>query len=289
LWDLATQTVRRYGVATSGLRTLPDYLLIGTKRGGTTSLAYALLEHHQVIPMFPSATILPLHEHQKGVHYFDTGRAQGDRWYRSHFATRPYVATRRRIVGARVVTGEASPYYLYRPGASHHCRSLVPDARILVLLRDPVERAYSHYKEQRRRGFEPLDSFASAIEAEQSRLVGEVDRLLRDPKAVSFAHENQSYVSQGEYFSALAQWMAAYGDRVLVRFSEDFYADGPGVFDDVCGFLGIESRRSNALQHRNPTSNDELDPVIRRHLRDHYQESDERLEELLGLVPPWRR
>jgi hypothetical protein len=289
LWELAERSTRRFAVATSGLRVWPHYLLIGTKRGGTTTLAYALLEHRQVVPMFPSATILPLDEHRKGVHYFDTALANGERWYRSHFATSAYLRARQRLMGVPLVTGEASPYYLYRPGASAQAKALLPQAKILVLLRDPVDRAFSHYKEQRRRGQEPLNTFEEAIDAEPRRLIGEAERLRADPMAVSFAHENQSYVSQGEYAPALSEWLDAFGDQVFVRFSDDFYADGPTIYDEICRFIGIEPRTPPTLRRRNPSSDDRVDPALRQQLREHYAEADEQLEKLLGTVPAWRR
>ena len=140
---------------------IPDFLLVGAKRGGTTSLWRYLSEHPDVLPLFPGP------EKLKGMYYFDEKYRTGDRWYRSHFPTRG--RARRSTRGIRTVVGEATPYYLYHPLAPVRAHAVVPDAHILVVLRDPVERAYSHYKERCANDTEPL-SFADAIAAEPDRL-----------------------------------------------------------------------------------------------------------------------
>ena len=181
---VAKRAVREVGLATSPWRIDPDFLLIGAKRGGTTSLSRYLAEHPDVLDLFPRA------EKIKGLYYFDEQYPRGDRWYRSHFPTRAQRALRSRA-GAPARVGEASPYYLYHPLAPTRAAAAVPDARILVVLRDPVERAYSHWKERRSNDGDPLD-FAAAIDAEEGRLAGEEARILGDPGAVSTAHRHWS-------------------------------------------------------------------------------------------------
>ena len=108
----AKQVLRRYGEATSGLRRGPDFVIIGAKRGGTTSLYNYLLEHPSIQPLFPGR------QHIKGVHYYDSNYARGLRWYRSHF---PLEAGGRQLVrpGLRpAIAGEASPYYFFHPLAA---------------------------------------------------------------------------------------------------------------------------------------------------------------------------
>src|SRR4029077_8300567 len=137
---------------------------------------------------------------QKGVHYFDSNHARGSRWYRSHFRS----AWARRRAGQ--ITGEASPYYLFHPRAPQLAAAEIPDARLIVLLRDPVERTYSHWSEQKRNGVETL-SFEDALAAEPERIAGEAERLLADPDAVSFAYEQQSYALQSEYATSIERWL----------------------------------------------------------------------------------
>ena len=200
----AKWALRRYGMATAASRGLPDFLVIGAKRGGSTSLYKNLARTPGVLPLFP------VREQVKGTYYFDVHHDRGERWYRSHF---PMVDDRR--TGA--VAGEASPYYLSHPWAAERAAALVPDARIVALLRDPVARAHSHYKERVKQGIEDLPSFAAAIAAEDDRLAGEVEHMLDDPTYVSWNHLNFGYLAQSDYATGLARWLDHYpADQVLV-------------------------------------------------------------------------
>ncbi len=184
--------VRVYGKMTARWRVTPDYLIIGTKRGGTTSMARWLLEHPDVRPLFPAR------ETRKGTYYFDVNYGRGEAWYRSHFPTRRAMNHAARRAGRKQLVGEATPYYLHHPHAAIRARRLAPEAKVIVLLRDPAERAYSHWVERTRNNIETL-AFAGAVEAEAVRLDGEEARMLSDPTYNSFAHQHFSYLDQGRY------------------------------------------------------------------------------------------
>jgi hypothetical protein len=271
--------VRAYGWATADLRPLPDFLLIGAKRSGSTSLFRYLLDHPQVSSLFPSARILPLADETKGVHYFDRDAGRSARWYRSHFPTR--IARRGRIVG------EASPYYLFRPGCADHASVVVPDATLLVVLRDPVERAWSHWKEQTRNGVETLP-FADAIESESTRIAGVEERLRADPTLRDHAHEHLSYRLQGEYVRGLRPWVERFGrDRLHVVWSADLFGDPEPTFARVCAFLGIPPVARDEWEVWNAADAAPIEPALEASLREHYEPLDRELAELVGEDPPW--
>lgn len=276
--------IRGYGMLTAPFRTGPDFLLIGAKRGGSTSLYFALLEHPQVMPLFPSARLLPKDNHTKGVHYFDTHYSMGDVWYRSHFP-----ATVRR---SGKVVGEGSPYYLFHPLAAERAARDVPAARILLVLRDPVERAFSHYRERRRQDAEELDTFEAALAAEDGRLGGEQSRIVSEPGYVSYAHEQQSYRAQGEYAPHLRRWMDHFpADQFHVLAAEDFYADPQAACDGVARFLGLRPAPlpPSAAKPWNAAPSSKLADSTRRSLAEHYAPFNADLEELLGRELPWTR
>ena len=158
-------------------RALPGLLVLGTQRGGTTSLYRWLAGHPQVQP--------PL---DKEIQFFSVEWSRGIDWYRCHFGP----------TGDGRLNFEASPYYLYHPCAPVRAASVLPKAKLIALLRDPVSRAWSHYHHNLRLGLEPL-SFADAIAAEPERLAGEAERLQADPTAVSFAHRHHSYLDRSRY------------------------------------------------------------------------------------------
>ncbi|GAA1851171.1 sulfotransferase domain-containing protein [Myceligenerans crystallogenes] len=274
--------IRGYGTATSWLRRGPDFLLIGAKRGGSTSLYFALLEHPRILPLFPSARFLPKDNHTKGVHYFDTHHGRGNAWYRSHFPLTPL--RRGKLVG------EGSPYYLFHPLAAERAAREVPGARILLVVRDPVERAFSHYRERRREHAEPLATFEEALAAEETRLAGEEERILAEPGYTSYAHEQQSYRAQGEYAPHLRRWLKYFPpEQVHVLVAEEFYAAPQRACDDVAGFLGLPPAPlpAAASDPWNASPSRSLLPATREALRQHYAPFNQDLSEILRRDLPW--
>ncbi|NJP25601.1 sulfotransferase domain-containing protein [Microbispora hainanensis] len=280
---------RAYGMATARARKDPDFLLIGAKRGGSTSLYYALLEHPGIIPLFPSADLLPKANHTKGVHFFDSNYERGMRWYRSHLPSQAARGRAARRSGMPVLTGEASPYYLYHPLAAQRAGRDVPDARILLILRDPVERTFSHYRERVRNGAEHL-SFEEALDAEAERTAGEEERLLKDPGYRSYAHEQQSYVAQSEYEKALRRWFDHFpADRFHVTSSEEFYRDPQRVCDEAAAFLGLPpAPLARAGKVWNSAPKAEISASTKRRLIEHFAPHNAALEKLVGRsFPDW--
>ncbi|WP_162242880.1 sulfotransferase domain-containing protein [Leifsonia sp. Root112D2] len=278
---------RIMGSMTASVRPLPDFLLIGTKRGGTTSLYYDILKLPNILTLFPSARHLPKANETKGIHYFDTNYWRGERWYRSHLPSKWARQRAEQAHGGRVVVGEASPYYLFHPLAAERAVRLVPDAKLILLLRDPVMRTYSHWKERRRNNAEPLE-FRAAIEAEEARLAGEAAKLKADPTYYSYAHEQQSYVAQSRYIDALMPWVERFGlDKILVLASEEYYADPSSIAQQIATFVGIDYVPVELGEHRNAAAGEALDGETQAYLQTLFAEDNARLEALIGRSLPW--
>jgi len=281
------EAIRRYGMATARWRPDPDFLMIGAKRGGTTSFYHDLLQHPNVCELFPRPDRLPMAEATKGIHYFDQHYDRGERWFRSYL---PSGATRRRLerrVGSPVVVGEASPYYLFHPAAAERAHALLPDVKLIAVLRDPVMRTYSHWKERRREGMEPLD-FVDALAAEDARIGDDAERLVRDPGFYSYAHEQQSYARQSQYEVALAAWLARFPRRqLLVLASEDYYRDPQATLDVAADFLGLPTVAFASGKVRNAAGGESLDPAVRAQLEERFAPTRAAIEQLAGRPFPW--
>ncbi len=277
----AQTVLRRFGMATSRLRLLPDYLIIGTKRGGTTSLARWVLEHPDIRPLFPAP------EKRKGAYYFDVNYGRGEQWYRSHFPTRAAHNLRCRQAGRKLLVGEATPYYLYHPHAALRARRMTPNSKVIVLLRNPIDRAFGHWGERTRQGIETL-GFEAALDAERHRCEGEEGMMLHDPSYVSFPHQHYSYVDQGRYSRGLKRWMDAYPpQQLLVLRSEDMYEDPAAIYQQVVDFLGISDYSPKAFAAWNNKSNDSLEPALRRRLAAELAEDIAATEALVGRPMGW--
>jgi hypothetical protein len=267
---------------------MPDFLLIGAKRGGTTSAYFHLLSHPDVLPLFPSAKMTPKARDTKGTHYFSSEFDMGSLWYASHFPSRARRGWHHARFGVRPIAGEASPYYLAHPAAAARAAAAVPAATILVALRDPIERAYSAWREQTRNGVETL-SFEDAVAAEPDRVGRDAEHLANDADAYSFAHEFQTYVGQSRYAESLSRWLECYPpSQVHVWASEEYYADPVQTMEGVCKMLGLTPgllAERGARLNAAPAS--EMAAATRSRLREAFAEDVAATWTLLGREMPW--
>jgi hypothetical protein len=187
----------------------PTFVIAGAMRSGTTALAAWLRDH-------PDVYMAPVKE----IHYFDRHYDEGPDWYAAHFEGRR----------DETAVGEATPNYLYQSVALERLRADVPDVRLVILLRDPIGRAHSHYLQRVARGGEDL-SFEAAIAAEPERLAtgDELDR----------AHF--SYVDRGHYLGQVRRVYELFPvDAVSIHLFEDLRDRPREVFGDVARFLGVD-------------------------------------------------
>ncbi len=247
--------------------TAPDFVVIGAQRGGTTSLYTYLSAHPQVTPAAA-----------KELHFLTDRFARGRDWYLSRFpASLPPGA----------VTGEATPYALFHPLAPQRLRAIAPDALLIVLLRDPVARAYSHYGMERARGDEELD-FAAALSAEEERLAGEEFRLIADPGSTSWPHKHYSYQARGDYAPQLERWFEQFPrEQFLIVRSEDLYQRTPETFAQVASFLDISPNVRPPFTAHNRGEPGIMDPWDDQRLRAHFAPRNAKLADLLGSPPGW--
>lgn len=281
------RSVRTAGVVTSSHRPPADFLIIGAKRGGTTSFYYDLTAHPAVLNLYPPPLPYLKTDATKGTHFFDSNFHRGVSWYRSYF---PLASTRARVSrreGVPAIAGEASPFYLFHPAAAARAHSTVPHARIVALLRDPVMRTYSHWKERRRAKAEELP-FVQALDAEPARLAGERERLLSDPHYLSYPWEQQSYFTQSLYAAALRPWLEAFGrGQVFVATSEDYYAEPDRVLGEVQSFLGLPRTATSRKTVRNAAEGEPLPLDVKRELQARFAEPNRELADLLDRGFPW--
>lgn len=263
--------VRSTGTAVRRLdaarRPLPDFLIIGAQKAGTTSLYEYLCDH----PKVTAATL-------KEVHYFDLGYQRGPSWYRAHF--RP-----RKVEGE--ISGEATPYYLYHPLAPERVARDLPAAKLIVLLRDPVTRAYSHHNHERALGFEKL-GFEEALKREAERLRGEEERIIREPGYRSFAHQHHSYLARSRYADQLGRWLEHFDrEQLLVLSAEDLFERPADVVAECQRFLGLEPVTPADLSPRNARVYRDMPEPLRAWLEEELAADNERLQALLEREPAW--
>jgi len=259
-------TIWTFGRATAQARPLPDFLVIGAQKAGTTAL-YSYLRAHPAITG-PS---------WKEVSFFDRHWARGVGWYRGNF---PLRAGERRV-------GEASPSYLLHPRAPERARSVVPDTKLIALLREPGARAYSHYHHEVSLGREPL-SFEDALAAEEERTAGEVERMGADPTYFSRAWWDHTYLERGRYGEQLERWLAVFPpQQLLVLTTEELAADTATAYGRVLAFLGVAPHELGSYPRIFERVYEPMSRETRAMLDATFAEPNRRLAGLLGREPGW--
>lgn len=259
-------------------------------RSGTTSLNGYLREHPDIAVSTP-----------KEVHFFDLHFERGVDWYGEHFAA---------AAGATAI-GEATPDYLYHPEAMARIAATLPDVKIVITLRNPIDRAYSHYWHNHSRSVEHL-SFEDAIAAEPDRIAAEPESRRRF-----------SYIDRGRYRSQLERLLEVIPrERVLVDTFDRLNADPGAVYARACEFLGVDPSfippnlgvainayipiRSprlreltkplprkvrnliGRLNRERSTGYPEMPDHVRAHLAAGFRDANTALDELLGMpIPDW--
>ncbi|MGH7572939.1 MAG: sulfotransferase family protein [Gemmatimonadota bacterium] len=264
-------------------RALPQYLIIGAQRAGTTSLYTYLSQHPQI-----------LRPARKEVHFFDLHFHEGVRWYRAHFPLQSARARESEAVGAPVLTGEATPYYLFHPEAPRRIASLLPGVRLIALLRDPVARAYSHYTLTAGQGRDPL-SFTEAVRWEQKCLEEALGKGL-DIGACYDGRDHlwHSYLARGIYSLQLKTYFDLFDRKdICVVCSENLFRDPRATYDHILAFLGLRPHELKNSQPKNKGVYGTLTPEkintdLLRQLRAFFEPLNAELYSLLGTDFHWR-
>ena len=266
-----------WGWLTSPLRMTPALLVVGAQRCGTTTMFRVLADHPDV--RRPTVS--------KGVGYFDEQYVGHDqRWYTAHFPIRWPTG---RADGERApITFDSSGYTCFHPLAPARIAADLPEAKVLMMVRDPVERAFSAFKHETARGFE-TETFDRALELEPERLAGEVEKLRADPSYASFSHRHHGYLARGRYAEQVGRLRKELGaERVYVMDADHFFARPAQEFAAFAEWLGLSSWAPDDVRQWNARPSTPMDPTIRARLLEHFEPHDAELAALTGSTPSWR-
>ena len=279
-----------YRGMTHGLRVMPDFIIIGGQRCGTSSLYYYLTEQHGIAS---AAT--------KEVHFFDDFYDRGLDWYRAQFPTTAYKSYVENIQKRAFITGEASPYYIFHPNVPCRVAKVLPNIKIIALLRNPIDRAYSQHWLEVKGTYETLP-FEEAIALEPERTAGEREKLLQDERYHSFAHRRYTYLARGIYIDQLAHWMNYFPrEQFLILKTEDLYSTPAPVMRQALAFLGLPDEQIDTNKvykkykvpskkgYRNKDEAPKMRPETRSALVEYFRPHNARLYAFLGRDLDWDR
>jgi hypothetical protein len=254
---------------------LPNFLIIGVQKAATTSLFHYLSEHPDIAEA-----------RRKEIDYFAFNYFRGLNWYRSFFP--PYTKKiQHQLQGKKLITGEASPNYMIHPLSAQRVARQLEKVKLIVLLRDPVDRTYSHYQMNARKGLETL-TFEEAIEKENERLAGEVEKIRGDVAYGGLSYRLYSYILRSLYADQLTDWFQHFPrEQFLIIKSEALLESPETVMSEIFQFLEIPTVPvgSNVLHHH--STYDSLSPEMRKRLNEFFKPHNERLYQLIGASWRW--
>ena len=239
----------------------PNFIIIGVQKGGTTSLYGYLTQHPQIMS--------PI---KKEIDFWSWKFNESINWYLAHFPVIPE--------GKNFLTGEASPSYFNHLDAAKRIYQFFPKIKLIILLRNPIDRTISQYHTWRRFNWENR-SLEEAIESD-------LDKLIKAGKKVNYWMGEQNYLAKGVYIEFLKEWMSLFPmEQFLILKSEDFYANSKAVVQQVLKFLDLPKYELLEYKNYNPGNYSQIDPLIRRSLSNYFQVHNQRLEEYLGIKFNW--
>lgn len=198
-------------------RKKPDFLIIGAHKGGSTSM-FQYISQHPDVQM----------ARRKEINFFTKYYHLGMRYYQASFPRKE----------VEKLTGEATPYYFFHPLVPARVKETLPQIKIILLLRDPVLRAYSHYNMIK--AIDPAGSFKVALELEEERISSASKKILENPRYYSMEHQTYSYLSRGLYYKQLTSWLKYFRlEDMLILKSEDFFENTKGELKKVYDFLEL--------------------------------------------------
>ena len=239
-------------------RITPDFIIIGAAKSGTTSLYDYLIQH----PSVHSAL-------WKEIYFFDRYFPRGMDWYRSNFpySFQKFIFTK--FLKKKFLTGEATPTYIHHPLAPKRISEILPTIKLILLLRNPIDRAYSHYQMEKKLGYEEL-TFEEAIESENSRIKDECEKMIQNDRYYSYKRQFFSYLTSGIYVDQLKLWMKHIPhDQFLIIDSDDFDNKKLETFQKVEEFLGLKHAKINFTK-QNIGKYKPMNPVTRKKLEDFF-------------------
>jgi len=276
--------------STANMRILPHFIIFGVARGGTTSLYNYLTAHSHIA----SATT-------KEIMFFDHRFHLGLNWYKAHFPTFIYPWVKKPFV-----TGEASPSYLYHPMVPARIKEILPAIKLIILLRNPVDRAYSHYAMKLRQGQETLPFEIAVKHQLRERKLFEQESILGNDNYFQRIYHPQAYLSKSIYFVHLRRWFSLFNkDQILVLQSEDFYTDPETILQKTLEFLELPKSTLKKYEQYNADGqhfalasskdklkgkkHEQMDLSLQKQLIDYFKPHNQRLYELLDRDFGWEK
>ena len=269
-----------YRKMTSRLRQLPDFIIIGAGRAGTTAL-YSYLIQHPLI----AAALTDNNESVADLHFFEYMISNNIQWYRSHF---PILFSKSNKHKNSFITGEYTSTYMYHPDVPKRIFNLLPKIKLIVILRNPIDKAYSTYQQQFRFG-EYTTSFEDTINAEFRRI--DLNKDFPELNSNNYDFENfvaQNIIRHGVYADYLETWLKIFDRKqILILNSDDLKKSTRKTLHRVFNFLNVSNYDIKDTSQVNVGKYPPINKITRKKLIEFFKPHNQRLNKLLDTEFDW--
>lgn len=260
---------------TASSRALPDFIVIGAVRCGTTSLYQNICEHTCVLAA-----------KQDEIGFFDSNYHLGIDWYKSFFPKNSQLQKLRGKKGF-AITGEDTPFYFWNKLAVERIFQLIPKCRLIVILRNPVDRAYSNYQLSIRNGSEKF-SFERAIDIEKEVLDNEGIYANNQIDVNKFS-QPRSNLAKSWYYEQLKLWLDTFPEeQILIVSTEELGINPQKTMNKVFQFLKLPEENLKKFQKLKSSQYEPMDSKIRKELSNYFKPKNEKLFSLIGKKFSWK-
>lgn len=244
----------------------PNFIIIGAQKSGTTSLENYIVQHPQVIPAIKKETHFWYRDFEKGIN-----------WYLAHFPPIPK--------SQNFITGEATPNYLENYQSAERIYNVFPEVKLLVILRNPVDRAFSQYNHWLRLNWDDR-SFETAINSELEILSKNPEKPQGDK---NYWQQTGNYIGRGIYVEFIKKWLAVFPrEQILILKGENLYQKPVETMKEVFEFLGLPEHQLPEYRKLNPGHYSPINDEMRQKLSEYFQPYNQRLEKYLGIEFNWK-
>ena len=266
-----------YCSLTGFMHMLPDFYIIGAAKCGTTSLYQYLIQHPSVNPGIG-----------KEIHYFEELYYRGENWYRACFPFKFQKSFFQLNHHSPFITGDSTPRYFDHPHVPKRIQKLTPNEKFIVMLRNPIDRAFSHYNMNLKNQYESL-SFEEAVKKEPERIRGEFEKMEKSGKT-DYDYYLYAYLDRGIYVDRLIRWMNIFPKKnFLIIKSEDFFDDTSYQYNMVLKFLGLPPLKMDdfKLYMIGKYNEKQIETKLRTQLKEFFEPHNKKLYEFLGKKFDW--
>lgn len=275
---VGSKLFQTYSKITGFNHILPDFYIIGGQKCGTTSMFEYLSQHPSIFPAVA-----------KDIRFFDKYYYKGVDWYKTYFPSKTEEFIQQFFRKNSIKTVDATERYLEHPLTAKRIKKITPNAKFIVLLRNPIDRTFSHYGMNVDRNMETL-SFEEALSKEDYRINKKLEKMELDKSFYDDKYFRFGYIDRSIYVNKLKKWFSMFSrDQFLIIQTEEFLQNTDSIYQKTLKFLGVKKWTLNEFKQykKRNYKNPQMSTETRKRLNEFFKPHNQQLFDLIGTKFDW--